>query len=273
MIKFMKTKNYLLYLLVGAVMIPVSITYAVAVDGNSGQGNMVQRSVSEGTQVVEEDTSTAPTALPISPLKRATEVKMKAEERQAQVQEKVDQMQERKEEIQTKVEETKAKIHEKAMLRCQNVESKINFEITRYENHKNHTTTMYDRISARLDTIVERLQAKDIDTTALESEIVAFKAKSKIVKADYESYIALLEETKQYTCGQSEGEFKNKLNEARTQLQKTRGSLVNARSFYQTNVVPAMQALRQQVQTMQSNQNSTLNPIAPEQGQVSNTLN
>lgn len=150
---------------------------------------------------------------------------------------------------QQKKEERQAQKQEKLEQRCSIVEEKINIKVSRFENNKVRRVNAYNNLRNRVSKFIDKLSSQGYDVSKLKSDLVTLDEKIKKFSSDYASYITLLKSTKDYACGQSEGQFKGKLSEARKQLQIVHQSALEVRSYFQGTIRPDIQAIRAQKKT------------------------
>jgi hypothetical protein len=136
--------------------------------------------------------------------------------------------------------------------RCQAMTQRIETAIARFNNNKDGHTTRYLKIAEHLKNINEKLTAKGYDTTKTEADYKILNEKIVKASADYSTFISKLGETKQYACGQSQGQFRTALQAAKAQLKIYREDVADIRNYYQTVVRPDAQALRDQHPTSSS---------------------
>lgn len=120
--------------------------------------------------------------------------------------------------------------------RCQNIEKRIDFIITRFDNNKERHIRHYNRMRDRIQFIINRLTEKGYDTAKLKEDLQTFNDMIKDLAADYSSFINKLRETQDYVCGHSEGQFKAKLEEAMALLKIVHEDVLRIRHFYQTTI-------------------------------------
>lgn len=158
--------------------------------------------------------------------------------------------QEHIEETRAKVQETRAQVQTnreaRVETRCNLSTQRIELWTSRYANNQSRFQKIEERVGQTVDTVIERAKAAGKDTSELEAAVATYKTKVDMASAEYSTLISLLNDTKQYACGESEGAFKDALSKAKTQMTKTRQSVLDARTYYQQSVRTAAQALLQQ---------------------------
>jgi hypothetical protein len=103
---------------------------------------------------------------------------------------------------------------------CQKVTEKVDLKISNYSEAHSNFDTRFATIIEKTKTLSQKLSARGIDTAALNNSISTLEAKRAKLATDKQAFIAKLQESKQFTCGASQGQFKAKITEAKT-LQKS----------------------------------------------------
>jgi hypothetical protein len=129
---------------------------------------------------------------------------------------------------------------------CQAMTQRIETAIARFNNNKDGHTRRYLAVADHLKNLNEKLKAKGYDTSKPEADYKVLNEKILKASQDYQMFITKLEATKQYACGQSQGQFKTALQDAKAQLKVYREDVADIRNYYQTVVRPDVKALRDQ---------------------------
>jgi hypothetical protein len=156
-----------------------------------------------------------------------------------------------KQEMEKQREENKQKMEAlregKKQERCKNTEERITTRINRFEEGHSMFQTVFGKMKARLERLVTRLDAAEADTTKLKTDLQTLYGKIDKLTSDYNAFIAGLKETQPLTCGQSEGEFKGKLGEARKQLPQIIQERKEIRTFFQETIKADLMEIRKQL--------------------------
>lgn len=131
--------------------------------------------------------------------------------------------------------------------RCARVSEKIKLLSAKYENAHKGATQNYQTMKSNLAKIVADLKAKGADTAALESAIAGMEAKISTINTARQAYLEALSNTSNYSCGNSEGAYKDSLSQARSKLQLVSQAVLEARIYYQESVRPEIIKLRQRL--------------------------
>ncbi len=127
---------------------------------------------------------------------------------------------------------------------CQKVTEKVDLKISNYTEAHSNFDTKFTTLIDKLKAVSEKLSARGIDVTALNNNISDLENKRAKLAADKQTFIAKLQESKQFTCGASQGQFRTKITEAKT-LQK---AVVTSSKDMQT----AAKAARDTVKTLRA---------------------
>ncbi|MFA6422298.1 MAG: hypothetical protein WCV92_02795 [Candidatus Buchananbacteria bacterium] len=147
---------------------------------------------------------------------------------------------------------TKEKVSNATSTRCQTITQKAEIKLSNYENGQARRVSAYNNMKTRLLKVVERLTAKGIETADLKADLVMLDAKIKKLSDDYALYISALKQTGNLACGQSDGQFKGKLSEARRLLPQVKKDVLDIRSFYSKTIKPDLLKLKAELKKVNS---------------------
>jgi hypothetical protein len=129
---------------------------------------------------------------------------------------------------------------------CQRITSVIDQRITAYDNHKEDHVQRYNNIVNRVTALVSKLTDKGYDVSKLTTDLQTLNGMIKDFATDYTNFINTLKDAKQFACGNSQGQFAVKVEEARGFLKQAREQAVAIRSFILETIKPDLQALKDQ---------------------------
>lgn len=134
----------------------------------------------------------------------------------------------------------------KNVVACEKIAEKVSARISKLSDFGATHDNKSSQVISRLTEISSKLKARGVDTTSLDSQIVALQGKKVKLDASKQEMLTKLEESKTLTCGASSGQFKLKVAEART-LQKA--VVINVKDFHDTtkSVRDTIKSLRAQV--------------------------
>lgn len=127
---------------------------------------------------------------------------------------------------------------------CEQVGTRIDFHLERYEERKDDFVQRVERSIVKLKEINSRLKARGCDTTKLEADYQNLGSQLSVWVNDYNTFINLLNESKTLACGESQGAYRDKVNQARNQLRTVREKGIEMRNFYSGTIRPDVEALK-----------------------------
>jgi chromosome segregation ATPase len=140
---------------------------------------------------------------------------------------------------------------------CEKVETKLQVRITHFDQNKEKHIQAYNNLVDRIEKFIARIKAKGYDTTKLEADLATLKEKVADFTEAYAAYMTLLDETKNYTCGQSHGDFAAKLKEVRAQLKIVHQMAADIRNFWRTVIRVDLLDIKKQYPGATSNNTSS----------------
>lgn len=182
--------------------------------------------------------------------RKATLAEIKAEWKEKRT-EFLDNLKAEKEELKNKFKE---KFTEEKCARVQaRIENRNGFFKGNYEKH----TSVYTNLVNRINKFIARADALKLDTTAIKSHLAILEDKIEKFKDDYAAYKAKFAETKNYTCGHSEGEFKGILLESKTLLKTVHADAADIRTYVRETILADMRALKAQMSDAEDEDDAT----------------
>lgn len=130
--------------------------------------------------------------------------------------------------------------------RCTEVTNHINTLLTRLQNDESVRENRHQKVVDRLNALIPKLDAKNVDTSGLKTAVSALSDKKTTWQAAYTALLSKLEATKQYACGKSEGQFKQATLDARTQRKTMHAANVDFWSYVKNTVKPDLKTARNQ---------------------------
>ncbi len=135
-------------------------------------------------------------------------------------------------------------------LRCEAVNHEIDRRITHYEN-KDMQSTRFVKLNESLQMLITKAQSKGLNTSLLEADLLVLNEKIATFQDDYALFIQKLKDTKNYTCGHSEGQFKAALNESKVQLRIVHQDAKDIKEFVGTTIKEDISFLREGAKAQQ----------------------
>lgn len=159
-------------------------------------------------------------------------------------------MQERQTERQANIEERQAerevRKYELVTQRCERITTNIQSRIDRFNSIADQRVATYEKVKERVKGIEEQLAAAGYDTSELQNALVELDALIVEHWNQRKAIIATLQESQEYACGESEGEFKSRVQASRDQVAALRESGMAIRDFFRDTIRPIIQELREQ---------------------------
>ena len=128
--------------------------------------------------------------------------------------------------------------------KCQRIGQRLDERLTKLTEREGKHVERYQRQQQRVKTIVDKLAAEGFDVTQLRTDEQALVAKITQLKADFDAYLGKLRESKNFTCGHSEGEFKARLQEARALHARVKADAKDIREYFKNTIRADIRALR-----------------------------
>lgn len=129
---------------------------------------------------------------------------------------------------------------------CEEVTKRVNSVTARYDKNHQGQLIKYQKLQERVKKTIAALGEKGYDTAALSAALPDLDTKIEKLSADYAIFIENLEKSKQFTCGESNGDFKEAMLLARESLVQVREDILDIREYYNDAIRPAMLELKQQ---------------------------
>jgi len=156
-------------------------------------------------------------------------------------------------EVQKEVQENvQDRVRERTQEICDQLGKRITKRVDLFESNKTHHIERYDLLKSKLQEVVTKLKAKGFDTGELESNLLELDRLIKTYVQEYTKFIDILKGALASTCGESQGTFKEGLQNARAQLREARTARRAIWEFYKNTIREDIKNLRQQAEQMQT---------------------
>ncbi|MEN9852180.1 MAG: hypothetical protein RI996_123 [Candidatus Parcubacteria bacterium] len=129
---------------------------------------------------------------------------------------------------------------------CEKITEKVDQRITKFTDVGSSHSIKLDKTIDTVRTISEKLKARNIDTSILDNQIVTLLEKKTKLDTDTQAFVAKLQESRGFTCGASQGQFKTKVAEAKKLQQVVVADVKDIHEFSKT-IRETIKALRPQV--------------------------
>ncbi|MDO8529104.1 MAG: hypothetical protein Q7S18_00345 [bacterium] len=177
-----------------------------------------------------------------------TSLQQEKQQWKTQRQETLDNVKQQKEELKAMKEKFTAE-------KCAKIQEKVQNRTSEFNSEKEKHLSVYANLVNRINKFVARFADKKLDTSTIKSHLAELQTKIDKFKEDYAAYIAKLGESKNLTCGHSEGEFKGTLLEAKTLLQTVHSDAADIRTYVRTVILADIKNLK--AQSLQEEKNTS----------------
>ena len=131
--------------------------------------------------------------------------------------------------------------------RCAAVNHRVEGRLAMYEENRDPHFTRFVRLADKLNEIINKSYVKGYNTSVLDADLVILNEKILKFQEDYTLFIQKLENTRNFTCGHSEGQFKAALNESKMQLRIVRQDAEDIKEFYKETIKKDIAELGKQI--------------------------
>jgi hypothetical protein len=140
----------------------------------------------------------------------------------------------------------KDKVEKKITAVCEAVNKRIDARINNYNERKDLHIKKNQVNVVRWGELATRLEAKGYDVTKLRADLKKLDGMLTTAAAEYSSFVAKLETTKDYDCGETKGMFKQSLENSKADLATFRTQAKTISDFIKNIIMPDLKALRTQ---------------------------
>src|SRR3989338_8426934 len=117
-------------------------------------------------------------------------------------------------------------------VRCAAVLKRVEGRISQYEEDRDKHYARFDNFRDKVAESTDKAEAKGFNVTQLRTDIANLEDKISKLKTDYALFIEKLKNTRNFTCGHSQGEFQASLKEAKDQLKIVKQDAEDIQKFY-----------------------------------------
>lgn len=139
---------------------------------------------------------------------------------------------------------------------CSKVQSRIASKLESLKKAGEQREAKYQRISDRVQKVIELAKAQEIDTAKLEADLLVFSAKVTVYKEEVKKLYDLLETTKEVDCEGDQGpdELRVILQEAREQLKVVRTASKEIHTFLKDTLRPDLTKVKEALEALEDQQ-------------------
>jgi DNA repair exonuclease SbcCD ATPase subunit len=127
--------------------------------------------------------------------------------------------------------------------RCQVVQQKFTTHLNRYQLNTRQHTARYERMQARLNALVVRLNEAGKDTGELEDALAVFDQKIQLFTDNADDFMASLRSAQETACSDLETTLPNKAVETRSLLLLLKENVTAIKNYWQEIIRPMITAL------------------------------
>jgi len=155
--------------------------------------------------------------------------------------------------------ENKTKLNQ---TRCEAINNRVEGRLKQFREEKDQHYARFDKLRERLANISDMAESRGFNVVDLDADIAVLDEKIAKLKTDYALFIDKLAETRNFTCGHSEGQFKAALQAAKDQLNIVREDAKDIKEFYSTEIKADLKSLKEQKrEEMKAKRNETREAI------------
>jgi uncharacterized protein YdhG (YjbR/CyaY superfamily) len=148
--------------------------------------------------------------------------------------------------VEAKKTEMQQKKDEMLAQKCAKIQERVAERSSNFEGIKEKHMSVYKNMADRISKFIDRLSGQGYDVSKIQADLVVLNEKIQKFSTDFSAQTAKLGETKDFACGHSDGEFRGKLAEARTEMQAVRADAADIRNYMSATVRPDILALKEQ---------------------------
>jgi hypothetical protein len=130
--------------------------------------------------------------------------------------------------------------------RCQAVNHRVEGRLREYNEEKDNHHSRFSKLSEKLQEVITKADAKGFDTSALKEDQTKLNELIQVFQQDYALFMEKLANTRNFTCGHSEGQFASAINESKNQLKVVKLDAEAIKDFFQSTVKEDIKALKDQ---------------------------
>jgi len=130
--------------------------------------------------------------------------------------------------------------------RCSRVTERVNTRLNQYNEKKVMYANRFQNIRDAVGNMATRLENRGYDVTEVEANLETMDGMIDEFSGTYERFMNRLGESKQYACGNSEGQFRNTIQNSLGELKQARVQAGEIKGFVEDTLRPSMLRLQQQ---------------------------
>lgn len=143
--------------------------------------------------------------------------------------ERVENREQIRQEVQTKKASVSAAI-------CERTTTRIETRLQKYESNQEKWAARHNGVIKRLTNLADKLASRGCEVTQLRADIVSYQTLMDQFAASFRVFHESLQGTRQYACGESQGQFATQLSQARTQLTVVKTNALALQNFFKNTL-------------------------------------
>jgi septation ring formation regulator EzrA len=141
--------------------------------------------------------------------------------------------------------------------RCKSAQGIVKTVGDRVDNGVTTRTQAYAELTSKLNNIVTKLKAKNIDTTTLEHELTVLQTKIATFTTDVSAYKQTLSDLKGVDCITDPTAFQAALTASRSAHDKLTSAVADIKSYVSSTVKPTLQVIRTELESQEQSGSSS----------------
>jgi hypothetical protein len=133
---------------------------------------------------------------------------------------------------------------------CTRITSHVETLKTRLTNDENIRLNRHQGVIDRVNTIIARLKANNMNADKLTADVTALMEKKAKWQTEYTLLLTKLDATKQYACGASQGQYVQAVKDARAQRLVMHNANMDFWNYVRNTVRPDIQTIRTQLKAV-----------------------
>jgi DNA repair exonuclease SbcCD ATPase subunit len=140
--------------------------------------------------------------------------------------------------------QNKAEIKERA---CEQLQKRIQNRVQLFEKNREQHQERYTNLQGRLQEAANKLEARNFNTTQLQTSINTLNQLITTYDEEYSQFIELLDASSNHTCSELGGQYRQSFQSSRGQLIKAREARYAIWTFYKNTIREDIKDLRDQI--------------------------
>lgn len=118
--------------------------------------------------------------------------------------------------------------------KCDILEDRVTKRLNLYSQREESRTKRFESVNERIKSVIAKAKEAGLDTTLLETHLSELNVLVLNVTEARKAFITNLDESKEFACGASSGEFKNRMTTAKKSLDSLKKAVEEASTYYKT---------------------------------------